>query len=960
MLGKYNAAVERRFEDPQDTLVQLADLIVRADVLQGMEVYVDGFIGFTPVEERLLVALARKATNLSIALLGEPGRAGDVLRGYTLPRHPIFQPVEETLERLARLFEENALPKPRIDGVEPAAGTGRFASPALRLLEERFLSRAGGTAGAGAGIEFHVAEKARDEARLAAEAVWRFMHEEGFRPGEIAILGRDLESYADPLTDALNLLRIPFFIDRAEPLETHPLVTGIEALIRAALHPGDATHLIELGRSGLLPVPRRAVDRLENHVLQYPRTTKEWHADEDWKAPAPRAATDEEDKDLDDGKLPPAVDAARRKIVATVRRFAARFKGGSPTNGLLRDFIHALGQTVDEVIAGRGIDTPEEDVLQRIGALLGTAAEAAGDSQLPWDMAGDLAIAALRQLSLPRIPPMLDQVFVGQVDRSRYPVLKGVVLLGMAEGIFPGVGSNTTLLNDNERDLLGELGVDLRPGARKQFEREGLFAYRALSAASHRLVLLRPRVDGGGGPLNPSPYWQEIARLFTDLDAAREASGFDAPEHCWRVRELQASALRRLDETHLRATMPSPASSSVVPLADDAPGGRERRAVEDAARWRNPALLSAESTGRFLRKRLIASASRLEAFARCPFQHYTRSMLAPKELVKPEFERTDAGIYAHAVMRNLTRLLREGGVASKAIPAEQLRGLYDQARAKPREHLLLSGLLERPTGLLLFNKLDAQVWDLARWLKEALEALPFAPFAEEAGLQSGTESIARPLALDGIAEGWTCEVRGQIDRVDRHEARAKDFLVVDYKLREKRFDYTRWECGENIQLPLYMLAVEASGAGRRPLGGLYLEIIPRDDPEGGAPAPRAYRGVMRASAVREIFPDVKWTNIPFFEGSHGDPEVQPRRWGTPIADREFEGLMRRTMEMLKDASRRIIGGDVSIAPARHGTETACSQCSYRPVCMVDFRVNHARVRADRGRDAILSELGAGQ
>jgi len=45
-------------------------------------------------------------------------------------------------------------------------------------------------------------------------------------------------------------------------------------------------------------------------------------------------------------------------------------------------------------------------------------------------------------------PPMLDQVLVGSIDRSRHPDLKAVILIGFNDGVFPQPASEDAILGD--------------------------------------------------------------------------------------------------------------------------------------------------------------------------------------------------------------------------------------------------------------------------------------------------------------------------------------------------------------------------------------------------------------------------------------------------------------------------------------------------------------------------------
>ena len=76
-------------------------------------------------------------------------------------------------------------------------------------------------------------------------------------------------------------------------------------------------------------------------------------------------------------------------------------------------------------------------------------------------------IGGLETLELGLIPPCLDQVLVGSVDRSRNPELKAVIILGINEGIFPAKVVESGLFNDEDRIELAAQKIVLAPTTEK-------------------------------------------------------------------------------------------------------------------------------------------------------------------------------------------------------------------------------------------------------------------------------------------------------------------------------------------------------------------------------------------------------------------------------------------------------------------------------------------------------------
>ncbi len=954
---EYGRAAAERFEDPQDSFLTLADHLPRLPVLQGAEVFVDGFSGYTPVEERLLVALARCAVRLNVALLGCPERMRLLLRGAAPRGHPAFRPTEETLARLVRMLR-----RADVDIEDPVSlaehdPPPRFANSEMIHVEAAFTDRSRRPLSAAEHVRFLEADTPRREARRAAEIAAEWIARQGWRPGDVGVLTRNLDLYAEELEDAFRVLRLPVFVDRPLPLDAHPIVAGVQALVRAAVHPQRAELLLDLGKSGFTSVPRADVDRLELHVREYPRPARLWYTHDPWTPPPPRSPMDDdngEGRGKDPAVFHPSLDGTRRALAGPVAALRSALRMDEREGATAGEFLDALTQSMDGILRGR--DIPEEDgrILEQARKLFDEVREAAGNEVLPWELAAELILKTLGHLGLPRIPPMLDQVFVGQVDRSRQPALRGAILLGLSEGIFPSAGSNATLLNDDERDVLQVAGIDVRPSTRKLFEREWLFAYRAVAAPSEELAVMRPRTDLRGAGAAPSPFWNELLRCFADAPVV-EVEEDDEPSRCWRPREVAASAFRRVDATHLYG--PDAVRHVSARLFEEGGESAETRLVEESARWRNAARLDPALLRDLYGGKLNLSASRLRSFAECPFQFFSNHLLRPREMMEPDFEARDAGNYAHAFLQRFTSLLRDRGLTGTQIPDDQLDLLFEEAIGPPRESIHRSGLSDSASGAILLERLTEELRILARWLVDSFAALPFRPLREEAVMHTG--GTLPPLAWD-LPSGWQCSLSGQIDRLDsvEHEGR-RWLLVVDYKLSGKKFSFPRWYNDQDLQLPLYMLAVRnASKAlgGGEVLGALYLGILTLTKPTMERQAARKYTGLFRASVAPQVLPGNPWKGFEWVQGSNGDPYEKHCGWGTPLPDEVLEVLMEQTAEKVRAMAEGIASGCATVQPARQGNWTPCTYCGLKPVCGIDYQLNRARVLPQKKRDEVLQEL----
>ena len=87
-----------------------------------------------------------------------------------------------------------------------------------------------------------------------------------------------------------------------------------------------------------------------------------------------------------------------------------------------------------------------------------------GDYQAPAAFFSKVILNAFSQMTLALIPPTLDQILVGAIERSRHPEVKVVFLLGTTQKQFPSALHTDSLLSDSDRDTMALAGLELPGG----------------------------------------------------------------------------------------------------------------------------------------------------------------------------------------------------------------------------------------------------------------------------------------------------------------------------------------------------------------------------------------------------------------------------------------------------------------------------------------------------------------
>src|SRR5690606_13240578 len=86
--------------------------------------------------------------------------------------------------------------------------------------------------------------------------------------------------------------------------------------------------------------------------------------------------------------------------------------------------------------------------------LLDQLVELAGDEKVSPELFAGMVEAGLDSLTLAAVPPALDQVLVGSMDRTRSRGIAVCYVLGANEGVIPMRAKEDGLLTEAERDRL--------------------------------------------------------------------------------------------------------------------------------------------------------------------------------------------------------------------------------------------------------------------------------------------------------------------------------------------------------------------------------------------------------------------------------------------------------------------------------------------------------------------------
>ena len=987
IFSEFEKFLAPRFIDPDDYLGLLADRLPRAAATVGAEVWVDGFTGFTPQEYGVLAALLHVARRVNVSLcIDDSSLAG------TIDESDPFYPVRETYEQLCVIAasEGERVERPLI--LNDSAP--RFRSAAIAHIEKHFFRRPARPL-SGTVVEVTVACAANRTAEVegAAREMIRLARDECYRWREMVVLSRDLSLYDGLAGNIFSDYGIPVFIDQKRPALHHALPELVRSAFEVVARDWACDPVFRYLKTDLAILTREEVDLLENYVLAHGIRGSRWTDGRPWQY-RQRRFLEEDDPDPGvSGVEPDALDEINRirdHAAGPLGRFCTAVREAASAREMTAALFDLLtGLAVPEQLErwsavaekeGRLEEAQEHaQVWVEFTGLLDQLVEALGDEAISPEEYAAVLDEGLAQLRLSLVPPGLDQVVVGSLDRSRSPGARAAFVLGVSEGGLPARVTEQGLLTDAEREKLAASGLKLAPGARRRSFEEQHLIYVALTRAGERLTLSCPLASDDGGATAPSPVLGQIQAL---LPGAAEAvwpvePGEGQPanlEFVTRPGRTLSCLAARLREA--RAGRP------VEPLWRDVYSWFVTGEHKESGARTLSGLFYQNSAGRLPRRlsralygrRLVTGVSGIEKFRSCPFAYFLTYGLKLRERPVFKLSPPDLGQFFHAALKLFGEDLQEKRLDWGALSREDCHHLADQVVERLAPRLLSEILLSTARQRYLTGKLKRIVRRAATVLSEHGRRGSFRPVGLELAFSPGG---GLPAATFVLPDGSEMILTGRIDRVDTAPGEDGEVYlrIIDYKSGRPDFRLSDVWHGLKLQLLTYLnvaLAEAEKLVGRPCLPGaiLYFHI---NDPVIPAPGPMEEEMV-----EKEILKSLKMKGLVLADPAviemldsgltgHSDlVPVQIKKGGSlsessaAISLEQFELLRACLRSQLLSSGEEIVSGTVDISPYRQGKFRYCQYCDYRKVCFFDVLIEGNRYRVLRPeKDAVVLERLAG-
>lgn len=916
---------ENYLKDKYITKDELLDLLClhmdRSRILKDAVVALDGFTGFTPVQNKVLAEMLVCCQKVFVTVTIDRSENPFVLED----KYQIFALSKKMAIALKRICEEQ-----RIEVEEPVClyqePTYRFQNqPALAFLESE-LFRLGQKKykEKQQNIRIYVSRNPREEVEFAAQRIRALVRKRGYRYQDIAVIVSDMNLYADDIERIFARYEIPVFMDYKRSLLLNSFVEYIRSLLAMIEKNFSYESVFRFLRTGLTGFSGNEIDILENYVRgRGIRGYKKWQ--EKWIRRTGEMAEE----------MLEIVNRMRVEFVEKVDPLVFVLKQRHKT---VKDVTLALYEFIEQEKMYEKIRQMElsfqeagesalaKEYAQVYGVVIGLFdkfVQLLGEERISLKEYCDLLDAGMNEARIGIIPPGIDQVMAGDIERTRLKDIKALIMLGVNDALIsPGVGSQG-LLSENDREKFEEKGLELAPGVKEKAFIQKYYLYLHLSKPTEELNISYSKLTQDGKSARPAYLIGELRKMFVSLPV------FDMETYGMEYREM----LPRTGMDYLiqglrdQKLMETAGWQELYRWYRKQPEWQERvEQLKKISLYKKPEDGLTRETAEKLYGDWDPSVSRMEQFVSCACAHFLTYGLRLKEREEYEFAALDFGNVIHKALEHYAKKLEQNQDTWTSVDTKRQQQYIEESVEESIVDYSNTVLYSTARNAYMIPRMKRLMRRTIWAMTQQLQKGAFVPESYEANF-----------------------TYGKIDRIDVCETEDEVYVkIVDYKTGSKSFDMSAFYHGLQMQLVVYMNEAlkleERKHPGKKavPAGIFYYRM---KDP---IVAKEEDLEKIESAILKELRMDglvnseeaiIQRLDDNFTGSSDVIPVARTKtgfaRYSKTLSGEEFSEVLEFAEEKRRELKREMNEGNVDAFPYEMGQQTGCDYCEYRDICGFD-------------------------
>lgn len=918
----YEAVLGERFSDSADNLAVMTEFLRKNIIFEGATVFFDDFIRFSGAQIKLMSEIIDQSEEAFVSVNAPDSADAADSEAFVYEVAMCKKLRREVSKKSIRCFEVNT------GNENPVPEFSCIASSLFCPEKDEFEGNSDA-------VNVISAENKYEECDMAALYIKYLIEKKGWRCRDIAVTERG-NTYAAAMVASLKKYSIPVFEDKRVALFDYPLVRLILSAVNIAAYGFVSEEILAYIKTGLAGVDRLESSMLENYIYI-------WRIDRgEWLKPF----TENPDGfgvEMDERRESQlkSLNETREKIVTPLLHLKAALaqenaeksceavfnymKEVKADKEFLRyaDFLYRSGNEAGAVECSGVWDS----VTQALDALH----EALGKRVIKPARFYELLNIILCSGDVGRIPSGIDEIVIGQANRTRFSEPRAMFVLGANEDVFPPPASAGGLFSPKERRVLIENNFELENLPETVYSEERMIAYSVLTAPSEKLYVSYSRSGVSGGEKQPSVIVREIEKIVPGLNFIKDT---DVPPI-----DRIAGAESAFEQCAAHYTDNSVFSETLKQYIKESPYASRLSSLDSVTESKPFEIKDHAKACELFGEDMKITPSRAEMYYKCPFMYFCRYGLNVAKLTPADLDARINGLLVHHTLE----------VVFTENTNDEIRDFTDEKMHSEidriTEDYIESYMGGRDKKSVLFNrsldKTKNTIFEILSRLKQEFGSCSFVTKDVELSINDDGEVSPYKIIL---SDGGSISIGGYVDRVDVMEDGDKEYLrVIDYKTGTKTFKLGEVFDGLNMQMLIYLMCLWDNGHERYgnvvPAGILYVPAkkgngtVGRNASEEEIAGMKLKNGVMNGMILE---------NEKVLRGMEADAEgrfidakidSKGRMKGNFISLENFRRLHKRIDDMLSSMGMKLHTGQIEALPVAEGAyKSTCEYCDFADIC----------------------------
>lgn len=930
----YNGFEEQlsgKYIDETDLLTILAQNIENTDMFKDAVIYIDEFAGFTSQEYEIIEKLVQIAKQVTITI------CTDELHDIKNPDTDIFYSNQVTVNKLLEVAQNC---DSKIEEIK-LENTYRFKSTELKHLEQNLYDNKPKKYNKQVeNMQLFLAKNQYSEIEEVAKNILKLVRDKGYRYRDISIITKNIATYSSLARAIFDKYDIPIFIDENRDLNQNIVIQYVLAILEIFIKNWSYEAVFNYIKTGFSNIEDDDIFKLEKYCLKWGIKQNKWkkeftYGNYEEKDKAEIERLEQIRKDLVNPLMNLKHKIDENKTVRGISKAIYEFLVEQQIFEKVQEKIEELNEIGQVDLANE-----YESSLQNIIEILDEIVLVFDEDKITIDKYNQILKIGFKNSSLTKIPGTQDQVIMGDVDRSRSHKVKAIFIIGLNDGEFPSVRKDEGFLNDSDRDILKQDGIELAKGTIDKLYEDSFNIYKAFTTAEEKLYLLYSSSDMQGKALRPSMLINKIKKIYPMLQ--EQSDVIEKQSEILNKKTTYEELITNLSKLKEQDSIDKIWYYVYDYYKKDAEWNEKLQQSLKGLSYTNiPEKIEQNNIDRLYGNTLVTSISKLERYRSCPFSYYLQYGLKIKPQEELKIQTLNTGTFIHEVIDEFFETVKSQGIELAEITEEQLseiiNKIIDEKLGQNKNYIFTSTA-----------KYRALVVRLKKIIKKALKYIigtivqsRFEVLGTE--VEFGDKGKYKPIRLT-LEDGKRIEIIGKIDRIDTAKGEDGKYLrIIDYKSSAKNIDLNEVYAGLQIQLLTYLDA-SCKEEDLMPAGVLYFSMLEQmiksnkrmeqEEIEEKIRANFKMKGLILADVKVVKLHDKNLQNgssalVPAYIGKDG--ELSEKKTSGVTAE-QFRDLQKYMYTVIKQISREILGGNIDLKPYYKDKKTPCKYCDYKSIC----------------------------